>query len=86
MSILGCCGLGIKSDNILYFHLLHNQGGRFKIIITIDHVLYVLVFMNEIMSSMLIAILVFLRSMTNLGFRELMFHHCGVYQQDVLSF
>jgi hypothetical protein len=36
---------------------LHNQGGRFKITNTIGHVL---LFMNEFMSSVLIAILIFL--------------------------
>jgi hypothetical protein len=26
MLFLGCCGSGIKTDNIIYFRLLHNQG------------------------------------------------------------
>jgi hypothetical protein len=39
-------------------------------------VLCVLLFMNEFMSTVLIVILIFLRSMANLGFRESMFHHC----------
>jgi hypothetical protein len=55
--------------------LLHNQGGRFKIVSTIGHVLCVLLFMNEFMTSVLITILIFLRSMANSGFRESMFHH-----------
>jgi hypothetical protein len=38
-------------------------------------VLCVLLFMNEFMSSVLIAILVFLRSMINSRFRESMFRH-----------
>jgi uncharacterized membrane protein len=75
MSFLGCCGPTIKPDIIIYFHLLHNQGGRFKIISTIDHVLCVLLFMNGFMPSVLIAILIFLGSMVNSGFCELMFHH-----------
>jgi hypothetical protein len=76
MSFLGYCGLGINSDIIIYFRFFHNQGERFKIVSTIDHVLCVLVFMNGFMSSMLIAILIFLGSMANSGFHELMFHHC----------
>jgi hypothetical protein len=76
MSFLGCCGPGINLNIIIYFRLLHNQGGRFKIISTIGHVLCVLMFMNEFMPSVLIVILIFLRLMVNLGFCESMFHHC----------
>jgi uncharacterized membrane protein len=47
----------------------------FKIISTIGHVLYVLLFMNGFMPSVLIAILIFLGSMANLGFHESMFRH-----------
>jgi hypothetical protein len=36
----------------------------------------VLLFMNGFMPSVLIAILIFLGSMANSGFRESMFHHC----------
>jgi hypothetical protein len=72
----GCCGPDINLDSIIYFGLLHNQGGRFKIVSTIGHVLCVLLFMNMFMPSMLIAILIFLRSMANLEFHELMFRHC----------
>jgi hypothetical protein len=63
-------------DIIIYFYLLHNQGGRFKIVSTIGHVLCVLLFMNEFMTSVLITVLIFLRSMANSGFHESMFHHC----------
>jgi hypothetical protein len=42
----------------------------------IGHVICVLLFMNGCMSSMLIAILIFLRSVANLGFHESMFRHC----------
>jgi hypothetical protein len=76
MSFLVCCGPSIKPDNIIYFRLLHNQGGRFKIVSTIGYVLCVLLFMNEFMPSMLIAILLFLESKANLGLRKSMFHHC----------
>jgi hypothetical protein len=76
MSFPGWCGLGIKPDIIIYFCLLHNQRGRFKIINTIGHVLCVILFMNGFMPSMLIMILIFLRSFANLGFRESIFHHC----------
>jgi hypothetical protein len=76
MSSPDCCGPCINPDNIIYFRLLYNQGGRFKIIDTIGHVLCVLLFMSGFMASVLIAILIFLRSMANLGFRESMFHHC----------
>jgi hypothetical protein len=76
MSFLGCCGPGISPDIIIYFHLLHNQGGRFKIISTIGHVLSMLLFMNGFMPSVLIALLIFLISMANLGFHELLFCHC----------
>jgi hypothetical protein len=67
------CGPGINPNVIIYFRLLYNQGGRFKIINTIGHVL---LFMNGFMSSVLIAILIFLGSMTNSGFRESIFQHC----------
>jgi hypothetical protein len=73
MSFSGCCGPGINHDIIIYFRLLHNQGGRFKIVSTIDHVL---LFMNEFMPYVLITILIFLGSMANSGFHESMFHHC----------
>jgi hypothetical protein len=75
MSLSGCCGPGISHDIIIYFRLLHKQGGRFKIDSTIGHVLCVLLFQKGFMSSVLIAILIFLRSMANSGFRESMFHH-----------
>jgi hypothetical protein len=65
----------ISPDIIIYFCLLHNKGGRFKIISTIGHVLCVLLFTNGFMVSVLIAILIFLRSMVNSGFRKSMFHH-----------
>jgi hypothetical protein len=49
MSFPGWCGPGIKSDIIIYFYLLHNKRGRFKIVNTIDvslnvayHLLYVI--------------------------------------------
>jgi uncharacterized membrane protein len=76
MSFLGCCGPGINPCVIIYFRLLQNQGGRFKIIRTIGHVLCVLLFMDGFMPSVLIAILIFLGSMANSGFCESMFHHC----------
>jgi hypothetical protein len=63
MLFLGCCGPGINPDIIIYFRLLHNQGGRFKIVRTIGHVLCVLLFMNEFMPLVLIVILIFLESM-----------------------
>jgi hypothetical protein len=44
MSFLYCCGPGISPNIIIYFCLLHNQGGRFKIISTIGHVLCMLLF------------------------------------------
>jgi hypothetical protein len=75
MSFPGCCGPGINPDIIIYFCLLHNQGGRFKIISTIGHVLCVLVFMNGFMPFVLIAILIFHGSIANSGLHELMFHH-----------
>jgi hypothetical protein len=56
--------------------LLHNQGGRFKTIITIGPVLCVQLFMKGFMPSVLIAILIFLGSMANSGFHKSMFHHC----------
>jgi hypothetical protein len=76
ISFPGCCGLGISPDIIIYFCLLHNQGGRFKIVSTIGHVLCVLLFLNGFMPSVLIAILIFLESMANSGFCKSMFHHC----------
>jgi hypothetical protein len=72
----GCYGPSINPNIIIYFHLLHNQGGKFKIISTIGHVLCVLLFINGFMPSVFIAILIFLESLANLGFHELMFHHC----------
>jgi uncharacterized membrane protein len=75
MSFPGCCGPGISPDIIIYFCLLHNQGGRFKIVSTIGHVLCVLLFKIGFMSSVLIAILIFFGSMTNSGFHESMFYH-----------
>jgi hypothetical protein len=92
MSFPGCCGPYINSNIIIYFCLLHNQGGRFKIINTIGHVLYVLLFMNEFMPSVLIVILIFLGSMENSGFHESMFHHyvasagCLIISASCLSF
>jgi hypothetical protein len=76
MSFPGCCGININPDIIIYFCLLYNQGGRFKINSTIGHMLCVLLFMNWFMPSVLIAILIFLRSMTNSGFHESIFYHC----------
>jgi hypothetical protein len=76
MSFPGCCGPDINPDIIIYFCLLHNHGGRFKIISTIGHVLCVLLFMNGFMPPVPIAILIFLRSLINLGFHESIFHHC----------
>jgi hypothetical protein len=76
MLFLGCCGPGISPEIIIYFCLLHNQGGRFKIVSTIGHVLCLLLFVNGFMPSVLIAILIFFGSMANSGFRESMFHHC----------
>jgi hypothetical protein len=61
MSLPGCCGPDINANIIIHFYLLHNQGGRFKIVSTIGHVLCVLLFMNESMPYVLIAILIFLR-------------------------
>jgi hypothetical protein len=66
----------MKPDNIIYFCLLHNQGGRFKIINIIGHVLCVPLFMNGCMPFVLITILIFLGSFANSGFHELIFHHC----------
>jgi uncharacterized membrane protein len=76
MSFPGYCGPGISPDIIIYFCLLHNQGGRFKIVSTIGHVLCVLLFKKGFMTSVLIVILIFLGSMANSEFRESMFHHC----------
>jgi hypothetical protein len=76
MSFLGCCGPGISPAIIIYFCLLHNQGGRFKIISTIGHVLCRLLFKKGFMPSVLIRILIFLGSMANSGFHESMFCHC----------
>jgi hypothetical protein len=47
MSFPGCYGPSISPDIIIYFCLLHNQGGRFKTISTIGHVLYVLLFNDK---------------------------------------
>jgi membrane protease YdiL (CAAX protease family) len=76
MSFPGCCGPSISPDIIIYLCLLHNQGGRFKIVSTISHVLCILLFKKGFMPSVLIVTLIFLGSMENLGFRESMFHHC----------
>jgi hypothetical protein len=76
MSFLGYCGPGISPDIKIYFRLLHNYGGRFKIISTIGHVLCVLLFKKGFLSSVLIAILIFVRSMANSEFRESIFYHC----------
>jgi hypothetical protein len=76
MTFLGCCGSDINPDIIIYFYLLHNHGGRFKIVSTIGHVLCVLLFMNEIIPSVLIVILIFLGSMANLGVCKSIFCHC----------
>jgi hypothetical protein len=59
----------------MYFRLLHNQGGMFKFINTIDHLLCVLLFMNGFMPSVLITILIFLGSFTNSRFCESIFCH-----------
>jgi uncharacterized membrane protein len=75
LQLPGCCGPNISHDIIIYFHLLHNQGGRFKIVSTIGHVLCVLLFKKGFMPSMLIVILIFLGSMVNSGFCESMFRH-----------
>jgi hypothetical protein len=76
MSFLGYCGPGISHEIIIYFRLLHNRGGRFKIISTIGQMLCVLLLMNGFMPLVLTAILIFLGSMTKSGFCESMFHHC----------
>jgi hypothetical protein len=76
MSCPDCCGPGISPDIITYFCLVHNQRGRFKIVSTIGHVLCVLLFKKGFMPSVLIAILIFLKSMVNLGFCESIFRHC----------
>jgi hypothetical protein len=76
ISFPGCCDPGISPDITIYFRLLHNNGGRFKIASTFGHVLCVLLFKNGFMPSMLIVILIFLRSKANTGFHESMFHHC----------
>jgi hypothetical protein len=65
-----------QSYIIIYFRLLHNQGGRFKIISTIGHVVSVLLFKKGFMPSVLIGILIFLGSMTNSRLHKSMFHHC----------
>jgi uncharacterized membrane protein len=75
-SFPGCGGPSISPSIIIYFRLLHNQGGRFKIVSTISHVLCVLLFKNGFMPSVLIVILIFLGSLANSGFHESMFHHC----------
>jgi uncharacterized membrane protein len=66
---------GFKPYIIIYFRLLHNQEGRFKIINTIGQVLCVLLFMNGFMSSVLITILIFLGSFANSEFHESIFYH-----------
>jgi hypothetical protein len=71
MSFPGYYGFGTNP-----FHLLHNQGGRFKIISIIGHMLCVLLFMNGFMSYMPIVILIFLVSMTNSEFHESIFYYC----------
>jgi hypothetical protein len=71
-----CCGPDISLDIIIYFRLLHNQRERFKIVSTIGHVLFVLLFKNGFMQLVLIVIPIFLRSLINLGFRESIFRHC----------
>jgi hypothetical protein len=76
MSFSDFCGPDIRPDNIIYFLLVHNQRGRFKIISTIGHVLCLLLFMNGFMSSVLIAILVLLGSLENSRFYKSMFCHC----------
>jgi uncharacterized membrane protein len=76
MSFLGWCDLCIKPDIIIYFRLSHNQGGRFKIVNTIGHVLCMLLFMNGFMPSVLIMMLILLGSFANSGFCESIFHHC----------
>jgi hypothetical protein len=76
MSFPGHCGLDINPDIIIYFCLLHNQGGRFKIASTIGHVLCVLLFMNGFMPPILIVILIFLGSTANSGFHKSIFCHC----------
>jgi hypothetical protein len=76
MSFTGCYSPGINPGIIIYFCLLLNQGGRFKIIITVGHVLCVLLFVNGFMPFVLIVILALLGSMTNLAFHESMFHQC----------
>jgi hypothetical protein len=73
MSFPGCCSLGINLDIIIYFCLLHNQGGIFKIVSTISHVL---LFMNGFMLSVLIVIPILLWSMANSGFHKSIFFHC----------
>jgi hypothetical protein len=75
MSFTGCCGPDINTDIIIYFCLLHNQGGRFKIISKIGHEICVLLFINEFMPYVLIVILIFLGSMANSEFRESIFYH-----------
>jgi hypothetical protein len=70
-----CCGPSISPDIIIYFCLLHNQGGRFKIVSTIGHVICVLLFKKGFKPSMHIVILIFLGSMAKSGFHESMFHH-----------
>jgi hypothetical protein len=88
----GCCDPGIKLDTIIYFCLLHNQRGRFKITNTIGYVLCVLLFINRFIPSVLIVILIFLRSMANSGFYESMFRHyvasvgCLIYPTYYLCF
>jgi hypothetical protein len=68
--------LEVTNPSFLRWLYNNNQGGRLKIVNTIGHVLCVLLFMNGFMSSVLIAILLFLRSLANSGYRKSMFHHC----------
>jgi hypothetical protein len=76
MSFPDCCGPSINPNIIIYFRLLYNQGGRLKIVSTIGDVLYVLLFMNGFIPSVLIVILIFLGSMANFGYHDSIFHHC----------
>jgi hypothetical protein len=64
----GCYSPDINPDIII----------RFKIVSTIGHVLCVLLFINRLIPSVLIAILIFLGSMANSRFCASMFHHCVV--------
>jgi hypothetical protein len=66
MSYPGYCGPDINPNNLIY------QGGRIKIVSTINPVL---LFMNGFMPSVLIVILIFLGALANSGIRESLFHH-----------